>query len=56
MPGQATVVRWKRYRLSTIPLQLPNPHEPRQYGLSHVDGQVRRRTKSDHAGRRETVG
>ena len=37
-PWQATFVRWKRRRVSRFLLQLPNPHEPRQCGLSHVDG------------------
>ena len=45
-PGQATVVRWKRLRVSRLSLQLQNPHEPRQSCLSHVDGQVRNRAES----------
>ena len=48
-PGQATVVRWKRLRVSRLSLQLQNPHEPRQSCLSHVDGQVRSRAESDLA-------
>ena len=31
-------------------LQLPNPHEPHQCGLSHVNGQVRNRGKLDLPG------
>ena len=46
-PGQATFVRWKRCRVSRLSLQLPNPHEPHQCGLSHVDGQERNRAESD---------
>ena len=42
-PGLATNVRWKRCRSSRLSLQLNNLHEPRQYGLSYVDGQERSR-------------
>ena len=55
-PWQATFVRWKRRRVSRLSLQLPNPHEPRQCGLSHVDGRVRNRAKSDLAGSIESAG
>ena len=53
---RAAVVRWERYRFSRIPVQPPNPHELHQHGLSHVDEQVRSRTKSDHLGRIERAG
>ena len=56
MPGQATFVRWKRRRVSILSFQLPNPHEPRQCGLSHVDGQVRNRATSDLPGSSESAG
>ena len=56
LPGQATFVRWKRCRVSRLALQLPNPHESRQYCLSHVDGQVRNRAESDLPGSRESAG
>ena len=55
-PWQATFVRWKRRRVSRLSLQLPNPHEPRQCGLSHVDGRLRNRAKADLAGSIESAG
>ena len=55
-PGQATFVRWKRCGLPRLSLQLPNPHEPRQCGLSHVDAQVQNRAKSDLHGSSESAG
>ena len=55
-PGQATFVRWKRRRVSRLSLQLPNPHELRQCGFSHVDRRVRNRAKSDLAGSIESAG
>ena len=42
-------------RLSRLSLQLQN-HDPRQCGLSHVDGQVRGRTESDYPGNSESSG
>ena len=54
--GQACNVRWKRYWRVRLSLQLPNPHEPHQCSLSHVDGQVRSRTESDHIDSRNSAG
>ena len=55
-PAQAANVRWKRHRVSTLSLQLPNPHELRPCGLLRVDGQVRGRTESDFPGGCESQG
>ena len=43
-PGQSANLRRKRCRCSRFPLQLPNPHEFRQFGLANADGQMRCRT------------
>ena len=55
-PGQAAVVRWKRFRVSRLSLHFPSPHEPRQRSLSTVDGQMRSQTKFDLAGSRAKLG